>query len=71
MVDHEAITLAKAKTRYADDVKQFARPAEPQPSPPLALLAGNFANPAFGKAVLRSDGEVTTLERARLCRAAR
>jgi hypothetical protein len=64
MVDHGAIVLAGAKTRYADDLKQFARPAEPQPSPPLAPLAGNFANPAFGKAVLRSDGEVTTLELA-------
>ena len=62
MVDHEVITLAKAKTRYADDVKQFARPAEPQPSPPLALLAGNFANPAFGKAALHTEGGTATLE---------
>src|SRR6516162_8598821 len=29
MVDHEAMVLAGAKTRYADDVKQFARPADP------------------------------------------
>ena len=62
MVDHEVITLAKAKTRYADDVKQFARPAEPQPSPPLALLAGDFANPAFGKAALHTEGGTATLE---------
>ncbi|HKD36756.1 MAG TPA: serine hydrolase, partial [Pirellulales bacterium] len=62
MVDHEAITLAKAKATYADGVKQFARPADPQPSPPLAPLAGNFANPAFGKAALRMDGGIAALE---------
>ena len=62
MVDHGAIALAGAKTRYADDLKQFARPADPQPSPPLAPLAGNFANPAFGKAALRMDGGTATLE---------
>ena len=59
MVDHGAIALAGAKTRYADDLKQFARPADTQPSPPLA---GNFANPAFGKAALRMDGGTATLE---------
>ena len=62
MVDYEAITLARAKATYADGVKQFARPADPQPSPPLAPLAGNFANPAFGKAALRMDGGTATLE---------
>jgi CubicO group peptidase (beta-lactamase class C family) len=62
MVDHEAITIARAKATYADGVKQFARPADPQPSPPLAQLAGNFANPAFGKATLRMDGSTAALE---------
>jgi CubicO group peptidase (beta-lactamase class C family) len=62
MVDQEAISLARAKTAYADAVKQFARPADPQPSPPLAPLAGNFANPAFGKAALRMDGDIAALE---------
>ena len=62
MVDYEAITLARAKATYADGVKQFARPADPQPSPPLAPLAGNFANPAFGKTALRMDGSTAALE---------
>ncbi len=62
MVDHEAIALASAKRTYADSVKQFARPADPQPSPPLAPLAGNFANPSFGKAVLRMEGSIAALE---------
>ena len=43
-------------------MKQYARPADPQPSPPLAPLAGNFANVGFGKAVLRTDGELATFE---------
>src|SRR6185312_12750533 len=46
----------------ADAVKQFAKSADPQPSPPLAPLAGNFANSAFGKAALRMDGDTATLE---------
>jgi hypothetical protein len=62
MVDYGAIVLAGAKTRHADDLNQFARPADPQPSPPLAPLAGNFANPAFGKAALHMDGGTATLE---------
>jgi CubicO group peptidase (beta-lactamase class C family) len=62
MVDYEATTLAKAKATYTDGVKLFARPADPQPSPPLAPLAGNFANPSFGKAALRMDGGTAALE---------
>src|SRR5262245_29053664 len=38
MVDHEAEALTHAKASYADSVKQFARPADPQASPPLAPL---------------------------------
>jgi CubicO group peptidase (beta-lactamase class C family) len=64
MVDYDAIALSKAKATYADGVKQFARPADRQPSPPLAPLAGNFANPAFGKAILRMDSGTATLELA-------
>jgi CubicO group peptidase (beta-lactamase class C family) len=62
MVDYEAETLARAKAEYADGVKQFARAADPQPSPPLAPLAGNFTSPGFGKAVLRMDGDAAALE---------
>src|SRR5262249_39118031 len=62
VVDHAAKTLTLAKAGFADSVKQYARPADPQPSPPLAPFAGNFANPGFGKAVLRIDGNVATFE---------
>ena len=62
MVDYGARQLAGAKQGHADTVKQFARPADPQPSPPLGPLAGEFANPAFGKAVLALDGDTAALE---------
>ena len=62
MVDYEATALAKAKATYTDGVKLVARPADPQPSPPLAPLGGNFANPSFGKAALRMDGDTAALE---------
>jgi CubicO group peptidase (beta-lactamase class C family) len=62
MVDHGAQKLAQAKAIYADGVKQFERPADPQPSPPLAPLAGNFANHAIGKVVLAMHGETAALE---------
>jgi CubicO group peptidase (beta-lactamase class C family) len=62
MVDHEATTLARAKASYADSVKQFARPIDPQPSPPIASLAGNFTNPGAGSAVLRVNGETASFE---------
>lgn len=62
MVDYGAQKLAQAKKEYADGVKQFLRPANAQPSPPLAALAGRFANPGFGKAVLRMEGDEATLE---------
>ncbi len=62
MADQAAKNLALAKTDYADNVKQYSRPNDPQPSPQLAPLAGGFANPGFGKAVLRTDGDMATLE---------
>ena len=49
------------RLKYADD-KQFARPASPRPFPSLAPLAGNFANPSFGKTVLRPEGDALVLE---------
>lgn len=61
-VDHAAKSLVLAKTDYADNEKQYARPDDPQPSPPLAPRAGGFANSGLGKAVLRTDGDVATLE---------
>ena len=55
-VDHVAAKLKAARDRAAADAAVFARPASPSPAPPLAPLAGDFVNPAFGKVGLREDG---------------
>jgi CubicO group peptidase (beta-lactamase class C family) len=64
IVDYGAQALARAKNGYADDLKHLARPSDPQPSPPLAPLVGNFAHPGIGKAVLKIDGDIVLLELA-------
>ena len=61
-VDHVAKTFEAAKAKYESIRKQFARPDKPPPSPPLAPLAGNFANPSFGKAVVRPESDALMLE---------
>ena len=61
-VDHVAKTLEAAKAKYEGVQKQFAKPNKPRPSPPLASLAGNFANGSFGKAVVRPEGDALTME---------
>ena len=62
VVDHVANTLKTATTKFEAADKQFAKPANPRPFPPLAPLAGNFVNPSFGKAALRVDGDALVLE---------
>jgi hypothetical protein len=57
-----AKTLEAAKSKYESTRKQFARPDKPRPSPPLAPLAGNFANPSFGNAVMRPEGDALMME---------
>jgi CubicO group peptidase (beta-lactamase class C family) len=61
-VDHVAKTLEGAKSKYESTRKQFARPDKPRPSSPLAPLAGNFANPGFGKALVRPEGDALIME---------
>jgi CubicO group peptidase (beta-lactamase class C family) len=51
-VDHVGDTLTKAKAGFEAQAKMFAKPASPLPFPPLAPLAGDFANPSFGKATV-------------------
>jgi CubicO group peptidase (beta-lactamase class C family) len=62
VVDHVATALKGAKAKFASEEKVFAKPASPRPFPALAPLAGSFASPAFGKAVLRPDGDALVLE---------
>lgn len=61
-VDHVAAALDAAKARFAEAAKAFVRPETPQPALPLAPLAGRYAEPSFGKAVLRQDGDGAVLE---------
>ena len=61
-VDHVAKTHGAAKAKYESTQKQFAKPDKPQPPPPLEPLAGKFANPSFGKAVVRAENNALVLD---------
>src|SRR5581483_10488699 len=61
-VDHVAKTHEAAKAKYESTRKQFTRPEKPQPSPPLEPLAGKFANPSFGKGVVRAENNALVLD---------
>ncbi len=62
VVDYAAQRLAAAKAADAAAAKQFARPDNPEPSPPLAALAGEFESAAFGKTALKVDGDTAFFE---------
>jgi hypothetical protein len=61
-VDYAANTLKAARAKYDDAVKMFAKPEHPRPFPPLAPLAGHFANPAIGKASVTIEGNALVME---------
>lgn len=61
-VDHVAEALRKAKKKFADDNRMFAKPTNPRPFPPLAPLTRIFANPSFGEASLKLEGDALVLE---------
>jgi CubicO group peptidase (beta-lactamase class C family) len=61
-VDHAANLLKAATAKYDAAVKMFAKPEHPRPFPPLAPLAGRFANPAVGKASVTVEGNALILE---------
>jgi CubicO group peptidase (beta-lactamase class C family) len=61
-VDYAANTLKAAKTKYDAAAKMFAKPEHPRPFPPLPRLAGNFANPAIGKASVTVEGNDLVME---------
>jgi CubicO group peptidase (beta-lactamase class C family) len=61
-VDYVADVLKGAKDHFASLDKLFVRPASPRPFPAVAPLAGSFASPAFGKAVVRGEGDALVLE---------
>jgi hypothetical protein len=55
--DQVGETVTRAKQKYADDDKMFAKPTDPKPSVALAALAGTFSNSSFGKASLKHYGD--------------
>jgi CubicO group peptidase (beta-lactamase class C family) len=63
-VDHVAHALKAATDSNAAATKMFTAPATLRPFPPLARLAGTFANPSFGKAVVSQDGDALVMELA-------
>ena len=56
IVNYAADMLQHARKKFSDDEKIFAKPAIPQPAPPLASLAGTFTNPSFGTATITPSG---------------
>ncbi len=60
-VDHMPEAVTSAKKRFADNSKIFAKPTNPRPSSPIALRAGIFANPVFGKASLKHESDALVL----------
>jgi hypothetical protein len=56
-VDHAARKLEAARAAAEEDAATFTRPADPRPAPPLAALAGGFAEPSFGTMSLAPDGD--------------
>ena len=60
--DPVAENLKNAKATFEATAKQFAKPANPRPFPPLAPLTGNFVNSSFGKAVLTLKDDALVIE---------
>jgi CubicO group peptidase (beta-lactamase class C family) len=61
-VDHVADVLKAAEANFGTGAQLFAKPASPRPFPPVAPLAGNFANPSFGKAAVALEGDTLVME---------
>lgn len=61
-VDHVADALKTAEANFGTAAKLFAKPANPRPFPPVAPLAGTFANPSFGKAAVALEGDKLVME---------
>jgi CubicO group peptidase (beta-lactamase class C family) len=61
-VDHAADALKAARATFETAARLFAKPASPRPFPPVAPLAGTFANPSFGRAAVVVDGDAMVME---------
>jgi CubicO group peptidase (beta-lactamase class C family) len=61
-VDHVADALKAAEASFGAAARLFAKPASPRPFPPVAPLAGTFANSSVGKAALTPEGGALVME---------
>ncbi len=60
-VDYVATRFKAARDSYDAAGKVFARPANPQPAPPVDSLTGAYGSPAFGKVSVSRDGEAAVM----------
>lgn len=60
--DYLVERLKQAKTSLTAAGEQYAKPARPRLSPPGATFAGSYANPDFGTAAVRMDGDALIVE---------
>jgi CubicO group peptidase (beta-lactamase class C family) len=61
-VDHVADALKAAEANFETAAKLFGKPANPRPFPPVAPLAGTYANSSFGRAVVALEGDKLVME---------
>jgi Domain of unknown function (DUF3471) len=61
-VDHVADALKAAEANFGTAAKLFAKPVHPRSLPPVAPLAGTFANPSFGRAAMALEGDRLVME---------
>jgi Domain of unknown function (DUF3471) len=61
-VDHVAEVLKAAEANFGTAAKLFVKPTIPRPFPPVAPLAGQFANSSFGKAAVALEGGTMVME---------
>ncbi len=54
--DYIDSSLKRAEDQATASARTFMQPAKPRPAPPLPPLAGDFANPAIGRASVAVDG---------------
>jgi CubicO group peptidase (beta-lactamase class C family) len=60
-VDHVANASKAARAAFERTVKQFAKPDNPRPFPPITPFAGTFTNPSIGKATLSVEGDALVM----------
>lgn len=60
-IDYAALKLPEEKAQFEAAARQFAKPANPRPFPPLAPLAGTFDHPSMGEAGVAQVGDALVL----------